>query len=86
MKTAGYLFQLVSVTISTCKKEAGNKRKQFPQRGKSLPTGRISFPINLFPLISVKFSACRKKKEINNRERFPQDRKSISTKRNEKFV
>ena len=44
MKTTGYLFQLVSVTISTCKKEAGNKRKQFPQRGKSLSTGTISFP------------------------------------------
>ena len=49
----GYLFQLVSVTVSTCKKETQNKRKQFPLGGKSLSTTTKSFP-NKF--VSTNFS------------------------------
>ena len=32
------LFKLVSLTVSTCRKEAQNKRKQFPLETKSLST------------------------------------------------
>ena len=38
------MFQLVSVTVFTCRKDAQNKRKQFPQGGKSLSAGTKSFP------------------------------------------
>ena len=36
MKSTDYLFQLVSVTVSTCQKQPWNKRKQFPLGGESL--------------------------------------------------
>ena len=44
MKNIDYLFQLVSVTVSTFMKEAGNKRKQFLLRRRCLSTGTKFFP------------------------------------------
>ena len=42
------MFQLASVTISTCKKEARNKTKQFPFDRKLLSTsGNKVFPKKL---------------------------------------
>ena len=43
-KRKDYLFQLVSVAVSTCRKEVQNKRKQFPLVKKFLSTGTKSFP------------------------------------------
>ena len=84
-KKKDYLFQLVSVAVSTCRKEVQNKRKQFPLvKNFFLPEQSLS-QINLIPLFSVKVFPCRKKC-LNKRKRFPQDRKSVSTRRNEKFV
>ena len=43
MKRIDYLFQLVLITFSTCRKEAQNKIKQFPQGGKPfLPEQSLS--------------------------------------------
>ena len=55
MKSTDYLFQLVSVTVSTPRKEAQNKRKQFPLGGKSLSTRAKSFPNKFVP---TNFSEC----------------------------
>ena len=63
MKGKDHLFQLVSVTVSTFRKKARKKRKQFPLGGKSLFTTAKSFPQQFFPLISAKVSTCRKKKD-----------------------
>ena len=55
---------LVSTSFSngsTDRKEARNKRKQFALGGKSLSTIKSLSQINLFSLISVKVSTCRKK-------------------------
>ena len=77
IKSTDYLFQLVSVTAFTFRKEAPTKREQFRIGWKSLSTATKSFP-NKF----VKVSTCRMK-TLNKRKRFPQDRKSVSTIRNE---
>ena len=53
MKNTDYLFQIVPVTVSTRRKEAQNKRKQFTLGGKSLSNGIKSFP-NKF--LSTNFS------------------------------
>ena len=45
---------MVSVMVSTCRKEAQDKRKQFPLDRRSLSTVRNKvFPKKVFPLISV---------------------------------
>ena len=45
---------MVSVMVSTCRKEAQNKRKQFPLDRRSLSTIRNKvFPKKVFPLISM---------------------------------
>ena len=44
MKNTDYLFQLVSVMVSTFMKEARNKRKQFPLRRRFLSTRTKFFP------------------------------------------
>ena len=52
IKSTDYLFQLVSVTVSTCSKKERNKRKQLPLGGKSLSIG-TTFPIKF---VSTNFS------------------------------
>ena len=52
IKSTDYLFQLVSVTVSTCSKKERNKRKQLPLGGKSLSIG-TKFPIKF---VSTNFS------------------------------
>ena len=53
IKSTDYLFQLVSVRVSTCRKKARNKRKQIPLGGKSFSIGTKSFPNKI---VSTNFS------------------------------
>ena len=85
IESKDYLFQLISVAVSICRKEPRNKKKLFPLDRKSFSTGAKSSPNKLFPLISVKVSMCRKK-SLNKRKRFSQDRKSIYSIRNKTLV
>ena len=71
------MFQLVSVMVPTCRKEARNKRKQLIPGGKTFCAGAKSFS-NKF--VSINFSEgfyLWKKKRLNKRKQFPQDRKTI---------
>ena len=84
-KSTDYLFQLVSVAVSTYRKKVRNKRKHFSPGGESLSTGAKSFPQKI---VSTNFSEgfyLQKKKRLNKRKRFSQDRKSVSTMRNGKL-
>ena len=61
------MFQLVSVKVLTCRKEAKNKkRKKFSLHRKSLSASENEvFHLNIgFPLISLTVSTCRKRDEI----------------------
>ena len=73
IETTGYLFQLVSVTVSTCRKAARNKRKHFSMDRKSFPSSGNKF----FPKkwVSTNFSGFPLvEKILNKRKWFPQDR------------
>ena len=75
--------------VSTYRKEARNKRKQFPLDTKSLSTSGNKVSPKNRSFISVTASNSRKK--INKRKGFPrkgfpQNRKSVSTIQNEKLV
>ena len=65
------MFQLVSVTVSTCRKEARNERKQFPLGVKSFSIGTKSVP-NKFVSTNIGESFQLSKKKLNKRKRFPQ--------------
>ena len=76
------MFQLVSSTLSTCRKKERDKRKQFPLVGKSLSTWTKSFPDKLiFTSFGEGFLL-----QKNKRKLFLQDTEPVSTIRNKKFV
>ena len=64
IESTDYLFQLISVTVLTCRKEAQNKkRKQFSLDRKfvSASGNKVFPPKNGFLLIYVTVFTCRKK-------------------------
>ena len=64
VESTDYLFQLISVTVLTCRKEERKKkRKQFPLDRKYLSASgnKVFPPKNAFALVSVTVFTCRKK-------------------------